>query len=87
MTIGALYVLYGLAPGLYPVQVRSAAAGASVAVGRFGSILGPLVAGGLRQAGWSAGHVLGAMVPVALVAGSAIVAMTYLAKLREGDAA
>jgi AAHS family 3-hydroxyphenylpropionic acid transporter len=87
MTIGALYVLYGLAPGLYPAQVRSAAAGVSVAVGRFGSILGPLVAGQLRQAGWSAGHVLGAMVPVALVAGAAIVTLTYIAKLREGDAA
>ncbi|WP_372785938.1 MFS transporter [Phenylobacterium sp.] len=81
MLIGALYVLYGLAPALYPAQVRSAAAGAAVGVGRFGSILGPLVAGQLRQAGWSAGHVLTAMVPVALVAGVAVMAMTYLAKL------
>ena len=87
MLIGSLFVLYGLAPGLYPPQVRSAAAGASVAAGRIGSILGPLVAGQLRQAGWSAGHVLGAMVPVALVAGAAIVTLTYLARLREGDAA
>ena len=82
MLIGSLYVLYGLAPGLYPPQVRSAAAGAAVGVGRIGSILGPLVAGQLRQAGWSAGHVLGAMVPVALAAGVAVVAMTYLIKLR-----
>lgn len=82
MLIGSLYVLYGLAPGLYPLQVRSAAAGAAVGVGRIGSILGPLVAGQLRQAGWSAGHVLGAMVPVALAAGAAVVVMTYLAELR-----
>jgi AAHS family 3-hydroxyphenylpropionic acid transporter len=54
-----------------------------VGVGRIGSILGPLVAGQLRQAGWSAGHVLGAMVPVALAAGAAVVAMTYLVKLRD----
>ena len=83
MLIGSLYVLYGLAPGLYPPQVRSAAAGAAVGVGRVGSILGPLVAGQMRQAGWSAGHVLGAMVPVALVAGAAVVGMTYLVKLRD----
>jgi AAHS family 3-hydroxyphenylpropionic acid transporter len=81
MLIGALYVVYGLAPGLYPPQVRSAAAGAAVGVGRFGSILGPLVAGQLRQAGWSAGHVLDAMVPVALTAGAAAVALTWLVKL------
>jgi AAHS family 3-hydroxyphenylpropionic acid transporter len=83
MLIGSLYVLYGLAPGLYPPQVRSAAAGAAVGVGRIGSILGPLVAGQLRQVGWSAGHVLSAMVPVALAAGAAVVAMTYLIKLRK----
>lgn len=82
MVLGAQYVLYGLAPALYPPQVRSAAAGAAVGVGRFGSIVGPLLAGQLRQAGWSAGHVLAAMVPVALAAGAAVVVMTYLIKLR-----
>jgi hypothetical protein len=40
-----------------------------------------LVAGQLRQAGWSAGHVLDAMVPVALAAGAATVALTWLVKL------
>lgn len=85
MLIGALYVVYGLAPGLYPAQVRSAAAGAAVGVGRFGSILGPLVAGQLRQAGWSADHVLLALVPVALLAGLSAVSLTFLAKLDAHD--
>lgn len=83
MLIGALYVLYGLAPGIYPPQVRSAAAGAAVGVGRFGSIMGPLVAGGMRQTGWSAGQVLDAMVPVALLAGAAVVSLTYLTRIRD----
>jgi AAHS family 3-hydroxyphenylpropionic acid transporter len=87
MLIGAIYVLYGLAPGLYPVQVRSAAAGASVGVGRIGSILGPLVAGGMRQAGWSAAQVLVAMVPVALAAGAAVVILTLLRKAPAAPAA
>jgi AAHS family 3-hydroxyphenylpropionic acid transporter len=81
--IGASYVLYGLAPRLYPPQVCSAAAGAAVGAGRIGSILGPLVAGGMRQAGWSAGFVLDAMVPVALAAGAAVITLTLLAKSRD----
>lgn len=83
MVIGALYVLYGLPSGLYSEQVRSAAAGVAVGVGRFGSILGPLVAGQLRQAGWSASHVLSAMAPVALLAGAAVVAMTFMVTLQD----
>lgn len=83
MLIGGQFVLYGLPPGLYPAQVRSVAAGAMVGVGRLGSILGPLVAGAMRQAGWSAGHVLVAMAPVALAAGAAVGAMTLLHKTAE----
>ena len=73
LVIGSQYVLYGMAPGLYPVRVRSAAAGAAVAAGRIGAILAPLLAGELRQAGWTAGQVLAANVPVALAAGLAVV--------------
>jgi len=83
LVIGVQYVLYGLAPILYPPQVRSAAAGASVGVGRLGSVAAPLVGGLLLQAGWSAAQVLDAMAPVALVAGAAILTLTVLAKLRD----
>ncbi|MET0274314.1 MAG: MFS transporter [Phenylobacterium sp.] len=80
LVLGAQYALYALAPTLYPPQVRAAGAGAAVGVGRFGSIIGPLLAGELRQAGWSAGQVLGAMLPVVLVAGAAIFVLTFLAR-------
>lgn len=83
LVLGAQYALYALAPRLYPAEVRAAGAGAAVGVGRFGSIVGPLLAGDLRQAGWSAGQVLGAMIPVALAAGAAIVLLTFLVRLRE----
>ena len=83
MLVGSQFVLYGLAPALYPVQVRSAAAGVSVGVGRLGSILGPLVAGSLRQAGWSAGQVLTVLAPAALAAGAAVVTLTYLRRTSE----
>jgi len=63
------FVLYGLAPILYPVNVRAAASGAIVAVGRLGTIAGPLLAGQLRQIGWSAESVIDAMLPIVLVGG------------------
>jgi hypothetical protein len=54
-----------------------------VGVGRFGAIIGPLLAGDLRQAGWTADEVLALMAPVALAAGVAIVMLTFLAKVSE----
>ncbi len=83
LLMGAQYILYGIAPGLYPAPARAAGAGAVVGVGRFGAIIGPLLAGELRQSGWTADQVLGVMAPVALVAGAAVILLTYLAKLRE----
>ncbi|WP_293907373.1 MFS transporter [Phenylobacterium sp.] len=83
LVLGAQYSLYALAPVLYPPHVRAAGAGAAVGVGRLGSIAGPLIAGELRQAGYSAGQVFGAMTPVVLAAGAAALALSFLAKARE----
>jgi AAHS family 3-hydroxyphenylpropionic acid transporter len=63
------FVLYGLAPVLYPLKVRAAASGAIVGIGRLGTIAGPLLAGQLRQIGWSAEFVIDAMLPIVLVGG------------------
>ena len=43
--LGANYALYGVAPVFYPGAIRDTGSGASVAVGRIGSIMGPLLAG------------------------------------------
>jgi MFS transporter, AAHS family, 3-hydroxyphenylpropionic acid transporter len=77
LIMGAQYSLYALTPRLYASNVRAMGAGAAVGVGRFGSIIGPLLAGQLRQAGWSGGEVLGAMLPVVLAAGAAVLALTF----------
>lgn len=82
LVLGAQYTLYGMAPTLYAPAVRGAGAGAAVGIGRFGSIIGPLLAGELRQIGWTATQVLDAMIPVALAAGAAVVALTFLARLK-----
>lgn len=84
MVLGAQYALYALAPMLYPPQVRAFGAGSAVAVGRFGSIAGPLVAGQFRQAGLGPGEVFAAMTPAVLLAAAAVFALSFLAKPHEG---
>jgi len=75
-TSGITFVLYGLAPALYPVNVRAAASGAIVGMGRLGTIAGPLLAGQLRQIGWSAGSVIDAMLPIVLLGGVCAITLT-----------
>jgi MFS transporter, AAHS family, 3-hydroxyphenylpropionic acid transporter len=75
--LGANYALYGVAPTYYPGSVRGTGSGASVAVGRVGSILGPLLAGVMISSGTSATGVVYYMVPVAAIAGAAVLALSF----------
>ena len=75
--LGANYALYGVAPTYYPGASRGTGSGASVAVGRIGSILGPLLAGLLMNSGTSATGVVQYMVPVAAVAAAAVFALSF----------
>lgn len=78
--LGAQYSLYGVTPMYYPAASRGLATGASVAMGRLGSIAGPLVAGQLLGLGFTAGAVAAAMAPVVVVAGLAASVMTLKAR-------
>jgi AAHS family 3-hydroxyphenylpropionic acid transporter len=78
--LGVQYVLYGLTPIYYPAAVRGATAGAAVAVGRAGSVLGPLIGGALLTAGVSAGGVVYWMAPVALAAGATVLLLTIVGR-------
>ncbi len=75
LVMGAQFSLYAVAPMLYPAHLRAAGAGAAIAVGRLGSIAGPLIAGELRNAGASPGQVFLSMAPVALTAAILLVAL------------
>jgi AAHS family 3-hydroxyphenylpropionic acid transporter len=77
LLLGANYALYGVAPSYYPTPVRATGSGASVAVGRVGSIMGPLAAGLLLSGGQSAMNVVQYMAPVAAVAGIAVCALSF----------
>ena len=83
MVMGAQFSLYGQAPGLYPAHVRAVGAGAAIGVGRAGAVIGPLIAGELRQAGFSGGQVFIAMIPVVIVAAVATLALSYVGKPHE----
>jgi AAHS family 4-hydroxybenzoate transporter-like MFS transporter len=66
-------VVNALAATYYPTDLRSTGIGAGLGVGRFGAILGPVVAGRLMLAGWSAeGLFLGAAIPAVIAAAAAL---------------
>jgi AAHS family 3-hydroxyphenylpropionic acid transporter len=79
--LGANYALYGVAPQYYPIHVRGTGSGASVAVGRVGSIVGPLLAGVLLGSGIGASGVVAYLIPVAVVAGVAVFWLSLLRRV------
>ena len=83
MVMGAQFSLYGMTPALYPPQVRAAGAGAAVGFGRLGAIIGPLIAGELRQAGYSGAQVFQVMIPIVIAAGVATLALSYVGRSSE----
>ena len=80
LLMGGQFTLYGLTPPYYPAAVRATGVGAAVAAGRVGSILGPLAAAELIGGGASGAAVVGALVPVVVVAGAVAGLLTLTAK-------
>jgi AAHS family 3-hydroxyphenylpropionic acid transporter len=75
--MGANYSLYGVAASYYAENIRGTGSGASVAVGRIGSVVGPMLAGALLAAGATATNVMQYMAPVAALAGAAVLALSF----------
>ncbi len=75
--IGAQLILFALAPLYYHAAIRGTGVGAAVAVGRLGSVVGPLFAGGLLASGGGSAAVLMAIVPFVVLGGSAAFALTW----------
>lgn len=76
-------ILYGVAPQCYPAEIRGTGVGMAVAVGRLGSIAGPLFAGILVARGFGPSQVMFSLVPIALLTGLA----TLILLARRGRAA
>ncbi|WP_404477030.1 MFS transporter [Novosphingobium sp. BL-52-GroH] len=68
--------LYALAPRIYPSSARGIGVGSAVAAGRLGSIAGPLLGAGLLSSGGGISGVLQGIIPVAVVAGIAAIALS-----------
>lgn len=66
--VGGQLILYALAPRIYPGDVRATGVGVAVAVGRLGSMSGPLMAGQLLAAGAGVSGLLLAASPLVLLA-------------------
>ncbi|MCP3730298.1 MFS transporter [Sphingomonas sp. MG17] len=65
---GAQCLLLGLSPTIYPLALRGRGAGAAIAAGRLGAIVGPMSAGFILAAGSTYGTVYLLMVPLAIAA-------------------
>jgi MFS transporter, AAHS family, 3-hydroxyphenylpropionic acid transporter len=75
--LGANYALYGVAGSYYPLEMRGTGSGASVAMSRVGSIIGPMLGGLLLGGGATATNVVQYMAPFAAVAGIAVVILSF----------
>jgi AAHS family 3-hydroxyphenylpropionic acid transporter len=75
--IGAQLILFALAPLYYSSANRGTGVGAAVAMGRLGSVVGPLFAASVLAAGSGSAMVLAGIVPFVLVAGAAALALTW----------
>jgi len=64
---GSHYTVFGLSPRLYPADGAGTGVGATLAAGRVGSVLGPIVAGAFLHAGSTGSQVILGLVPIALV--------------------
>lgn len=76
--VGTQSVLYALAGATYPTRVRGTGVGAAVAVGRVGSMVGPLIAGQLLALGQSASMLVISSIPLIVIA--ALGALAVVAK-------
>jgi len=86
LVLGTSYTLFGLSPFVYPLAARGTGTGVAVAVGRTGSIVGPLLGGYLLAASTSAAsgaiNALLATVPLALA--SALTAFVLTRRIKLG---
>jgi MFS transporter, AAHS family, 3-hydroxyphenylpropionic acid transporter len=75
---GLVFGLYVIAAAQYPMRGRGTGGGAAAAMGRVGSVTGPLAAGWLLAGGASAQTVLMCLVPAIAVAGIALFWLSLL---------
>ena len=81
--VGAQLILFALAPLYYGKPIRGTGVGAAVAVGRLGSVVGPVFAGTLLAGGGSSAAVLLAIIPFVLIGGCGAFALTWRSEVHD----
>ncbi|MBH3433871.1 3-(3-hydroxy-phenyl)propionate transporter MhpT [Pseudomonas citronellolis] len=81
--LAAQLVLYALAPQFYPAGIRATGVGSAVAVGRLGSIGGPLLAGQMLASGSSTASLMAIATPGVLIAAIGILVLLRNRPFRE----
>ena len=83
--LAAQAILYAHAPLSYPARMRGTGTGFAVAVGRFGSIAGPLLGGTLVGSGRTPAQVLTGIVPIVVVGSLCAILLTWRQPPPQGD--
>ncbi|MNY27506.1 putative niacin/nicotinamide transporter NaiP [compost metagenome] len=71
--LAAQLILYALAPQFYPSAIRATGVGSAVAIGRLGSMSGPLIAGQMLASGTGVAGLMLAASPGILAAAASVV--------------
>jgi MFS transporter, AAHS family, 3-hydroxyphenylpropionic acid transporter len=77
---GSHYTVFGLSPRLYPADGAGTGVGATLAVGRVGAVLGPIVAGAFLHAGSTGSQVILGLVPIALVCALCVLFLVFASR-------
>jgi AAHS family 3-hydroxyphenylpropionic acid transporter len=75
--LAAQGILYAYAPLCYPTRIRGTGVGFAVAMGRIGSIAGPLLGGVLVGTGRAPAGVLAGIVPIVVVGGLCAIVLAW----------
>jgi AAHS family 3-hydroxyphenylpropionic acid transporter len=75
-------ILFAVASAAYPSTIRGTALGAAIAVGRAGSLIGPLFAAWLIAGGKSSSQVLIGILPIVLIAGLSVILLGWQKSIR-----
>jgi AAHS family 3-hydroxyphenylpropionic acid transporter len=70
-------ILFSVASAVYPSSIRGTALGAAIAIGRVGSLIGPLFAAWLITGGRSSSQVLTGLLPIVLIGGMSVVLLGW----------
>jgi AAHS family 3-hydroxyphenylpropionic acid transporter len=83
--VGAQAILYAFAPLCYPTRTRGTGVGFAVAMGRIGSIIGPLIGGILVGSGRSSSQVLSGILPIVVIGSLCAILLAWRSPPQQSD--